>query len=1181
MLSEAKKEILGHFGGYLAGTETLELEAKFGTIKEKRGKKGFVNEIPYIYFDRLRSQLSNAITPTVTKSTDETSSSRVRKTTLEDGSVRFIRKRKIMNDYDSLDFGVRLSLSSEDTLPEAPKGWTGDTQRIKTRWSFPFKNGQYRLDMTSVDQTIFSEGQTTNRFEIELELVDITALDDFFLELNLIFKLIYGTQELWTFPERDNLIRYVNGLLQGNPNSKTFDIGSIRQARNLRWDDLVFGGIVGHEDEKYVIYHKVDGVRKMVVCAPSGVWIVYPNYEFNKLSPDVPQQSIGSVLFVEEVPVENRKLHAPNAKHWCIVFDCVAFAGLSYNRQFVNLEKRTIDAQKVTDMLKEQFQERLLAIGTARYRIIRSPDEFFSHCREFLNQQENSATALDAQRGETGGEEGVLTYKTDGLIFVPFFAKAQHGSDKLPLNERVLTKYPDSCKWKPQHLITNDLSLRWKVSYEGETFLPEDLERKEQNLKPIRTLDVETFTIKDVLFQGAYVSSFDPKLNEISSGEVVTFKWHINQRRLFVLGLSRRDDPMNATEAINRLIQAQDENIPFEERKRILFDFRIIKKGNTVELYTFDRVKIPFRGTEEYPFDPKNIRVNPDFNIDDLPTGAIVEFQATPDGGILPLKLRPDKTLPNKLDIVLDNWNLSKNPISRETMMGETFDLLERYKERSLIRLLNYLPNYNEVLLIGKIPRLNLPTDKFISFQTSETIQEASDMLQINALIKEEQQKQQMESNISKITSVIFYQSLSQLENSAFLQGIFDNLPVTGSLIYLDLDGDAVKHLFFPAIKAPEPSEVTIGPIVMRWQDGETGSEGGGIIIEHLKDKRIESPNIVSLFNFLEPTGPFQIDYAFRLDEEKLMHQAERLFGDLHSAFILTRISQDYKIVPMQRAKISPVQKIPEIPFHPDEKVNDPKLSPNEKAMVLTVEDNTLPMIRVEIPYQIGADDITYIPRGVVAAGDDTYEPVVCTWYPGKVVRIATIGDGSCFFHAVLKGYDQVYQENNEAAFRVELVAKLRRDLAAILGAGDPENPDPEGTYYDTAVDGHFLDLAQQQRENPELIRTMGVDFSLEGLQALFNSNQDVGEEVYKFVSEMLGVDIYVLRGTKKDLFPHSNTSTMGELKRSVIIMGNTYHYEVIGIDTPEGFQTMFPSDHPFLVALRKMNPFGDEGGFK
>ena len=1135
MLSEAKKEILSRFGGYMSGTETLELEAKFGTIRDIQGRPSFVNEVPYIYFNRLRSKMSESIKPLkpiLTKTRDQISSDNVRKTTSEDDTVSFIRKNRVMEDIDSLDFGVRLSLSSEDTLPEAPEGWTGDVLRVKTRWSFPFQNGKYRLDLTHVDQTNFRDNETTNRFEIELELVDQGAIDDFFWKLNQIFQLIYGTEEIWTFPERDKLIQYTNKLLGGNVESKTIDISRIRQARNLRWDDLVFGGIVGNSGEDYVIYHKVDGVRKLIVCSPWGVWIIYPQYEFNKLTNTSPQKAIGSILFVEEVPVENRKKSAPEAKHWAIVFDCVAFSDQSYNLR--NLEERTRASQDVTNMLKEQFEEKLLAIGTSRYRIIRSPEEFFSHCREFIKQQENSKTELGAQRGETGGGEtgGVLAYETDGLIFAPFKAPAQHGSDKLPLSERVLTMYPDSCKWKPQHLITNDLAIRWIISDEG-----------------VRTMDVETYIYEERLFtEAGTVSDKIWALSSIPSGSVVKFKWDFNHNRLHVVGRADRPEPLTTKEARNRLRKAKSPNTDDKERRRIALFFRIIRKGN-IELYTRDRISVPFRGTDEYPFDPKNIKKNPKLDIEDFPIGAVFEFQATPDGGILPLKYRQDKTLPNELDIVLDNWNLAKNPISKETLLGETFDLLDRYKERCLISLLNSLPNYNNVLLIGKLPRRALPVSKFANFRASEDIPE----------------------DVSGVTSVLFYQSLSRMESNNQLQRIFDAIPVTGSLVYLDIDGDAVRHLFFPEIKGPSPDEsgYTIGPINLKWQDG--------IIIEGLVSKQVESLNVISLFNFLEPTGPFQINIAFRLDNERLMHQAEKFFGDLHSAIILTRISQEYKIVPMQRAKIT--AKKPEVVIHPDEKIDDPKLGADEKAVVLAVENNHLPMLSVIIP-MTSSYGRTYIPHGVVAQGDDTYEPVACTWYPGNVVRIATIGGGSCFFHAVLKAYDPVYQENNEAAFRIDLVTKLRRDLAALLGFGNPEDPE-ERTYYELAVGGRFVELAEQQRKNPGLIRTMKVDFSLEGLQALFNSIEDVGEEVYKFVSDMLGVDIYVLRGTTRDLFPHSNTSTIGQLKRSVIIMGNTNHYEVIGVDTPEGFQTMFPSDHAFLSALRRMNPHGDEGGFK
>ena len=78
------------------------------------------------------------------------------------------------------------------------------------------------------------------------------------------------------------------------------------------------------------------------------------------------------------------------------------------------------------------------------------------------------------------------------------------------------------------------------------------------------------------------------------------------------------------------------------------------------------------------------------------------------------------------------------------------------------------------------------------------------------------------------------------------------------------------------------------------------------------------------------------------------------------------------------------------------------------------------------------------------AHGDDGVEPLPqCYWYR-NVVRIGTIGDGSCFFHAVLKAGSPEYQKNNSYNVRTKHAFLLRRDLAYLLTLPNPRYPTEE-----------------------------------------------------------------------------------------------------------------------------------------
>jgi hypothetical protein len=118
---------------------------------------------------------------------------------------------------------------------------------------------------------------------------------------------------------------------------------------------------------------------------------------------------------------------------------------------------------------------------------------------------------------------------------------------------------------------------------------------------------------------------------------------------------------------------------------------------------------------------------------------------------------------------------------------------------------------------------------------------------------------------------------------------------------------------------------------------------------------------------------------------------------------------------------------------------------PDFSTVTLPVRNNSesrrLPWISVNlssrVPNSLGVTSEEE--RGVY--GDDQFELLQqCAWCK-NLVRIATIGDGSCFFHAALKAGDPEYQINNSYKFRTQKAYMLRRDLAYLLTLPDPRYP--------------------------------------------------------------------------------------------------------------------------------------------
>lgn len=210
--------------------------------------------------------------------------------------------------------------------------------------------------------------------------------------------------------------------------------------------------------------------------------------------------------------------------------------------------------------------------------------------------------------------------------------------------------------------------------------------------------------------------------------------------------------------------------------------------------------------------------------------------------------------------------------------------------------------------------------------------------------------------------------------------------------------------------------------------------------------------------------------------------------------------------------------------------------------------------------------------------GDDVVQTLNISWYKEHpVVRIATIADGSCFFHGVLKAFYEPYANTKNYTTRKTIVQRLRRDLAVSLNQNDPRAKVVQGekpkTYYQTANNGQWVDLSVQQ----SIGLTLEFDPRLEGMETFINSMRDIGSELYNYISDMLEIDIYVMHVTTKDLTlifrselsaTTSNTSTSSKDHFIVVIAGNGRHYETVGIDMgTKGIQTMFKHSHPFIKA--------------
>lgn len=620
-----------------------------------------------------------------------------------------------------------------------------------------------------------------------------------------------------------------------------------------------------------------------------------------------------------------------------------------------------------------------------------------------------------------------------------------------------------------------------------------------------------------------------------------------------------------------RVLTAAPDNVKWKPSQKLTIDFLIRHKEGNIELYVNQYgAPVLFTGSYLNPFD--GIIPTPDF-LKDVQNNSIVEFKW--DEQFIPQRIRLDKFQPNKKEIATDIWDDIHHPIREELLRGKTFDLLKYYLSRIRRRLLKG----GETLLDinsgkgGDVSRWS-SYSRIVAFEeNSEERKELERRIKLNHLEKRVKIVETKEGIVPAVHNFLgkaetislvkkmesFWTSEKELKT---LVGIIEEtLSPSGEIVFLTLDGDAITELFHPAYTYLTVKEIDLKFITISF-DGRLKIRG------HIE----EDISPVYLSNLLAGISLY-LSEIHRGDTEAFLTPEEKIMGRLYSWGRISRgkikplVSGEGK-TPYSSSQTRPL--IPSVVQERSEKVANPK--PLGSPVNMVVPTTLSP--KVSPPYQnierrkVKEYALRSLPV-INGRGDDLSERVNLTWF-NDVFRIACIGDGSCFFHALLKGFYDVYQENPNYKARSQLVKELRNELASVIGEEDPDNPGK--LYYETVADGAWPRMAKEQKLMTQpLLDDYGepLDYTLEGIISLFLSDRDVGDEVYSFISEIFGIGIYILRGTVKDLYPQIS---IGIEFPSIIIVGNGHHYELIAVMRGGAFQTFFYPEDPFLEALRKIS---------
>ena len=585
-----------------------------------------------------------------------------------------------------------------------------------------------------------------------------------------------------------------------------------------------------------------------------------------------------------------------------------------------------------------------------------------------------------------------------------------------------------------------------------------------------------------------------------------------------------------------------------------------------------------------------------------LPTNTIVEFAWNYEKeNLVYVGVRKDKEYPNSEDVAKDIWSDIFNPLTDRDMRGETILLMRKYQNRIKRILLSKgkgvlldigsgrggdidkWENYSRIIAVE--PDSDNIKELERRLERKNMIRESHGLDPIDAIIVQtggqnyEFITQAVHENVGKVDVVSLMLSMSFFwESEEVLNGLLEtisrNLKVDGTLVFLTIDGDAVKNMFYPIFGGFTLTKQKLGPATIEYDPDQPLIKGkGSAVYFDISDTIVKGYHeyLVFLNDFQQRLeekgfGDFKVVKEDQYNGgEKFLTLAELKLVSLYSFGIVKRISSSIQMA----SAYAPEPPIPEVPIISEFPIPEPIRIEDKEVPVslmtteplLGTRNITVPTIDA-IPVRIPDPSRITIP----AINDDVHSKIEDERFP-NLFRIACIGDENTFLHAFLKGFFINYQNNASYQHRSKLVTTLRTELGLYLETISPTYNAP---LWLTTSNGRFPAFMMLEIADPSLIKSLRIDYSLEGLQNFFNSKEYIPDELYQYISDILEVDIYVLQYTKQGLQFHLTTAREDSTRYAVVIVGSKIHYELIVIRKEDGlFQSVFRFDDPLIYNIQ------------
>ena len=417
--------------------------------------------------------------------------------------------------YFAEELNSRINVSNEYIYGKPSRRFEPKTIRNKYRTSFLIPNIG-KLDLTQASETSL-DGQNQKRsydttYEIELELSRKDIMENALKIQQFsqnIYKLIQDSEIPYTNSDKTKMYKYVSDILHIDSGMLRYNI--LPEARDLKMEDMVEGGIVGNSTTKYAVTHKADGIRRWMIFTPNEVWLIMPglpdaNLLYRTDGHRTPYQP-GYIFDGELLIKENRRDGYPS-KYMYYIFDCVAENGNDI-RRMKDYSKRIEYALTFTrNKIDSNVFNQVVQLRIKHSKLIPDAEHFFQVMTSMFQDQ------------------SMLNYNQDGFMFIPVNVEYNPYDAELqnapPIYSRCLIQNSDICKWKPKEMRSIDflVEIRQKTPDDKRIYLyalDVDPNTNERKMKVF--IGSHTHPLND------RIDKYHPLLESLLDKSIVEFYW--------------------------------------------------------------------------------------------------------------------------------------------------------------------------------------------------------------------------------------------------------------------------------------------------------------------------------------------------------------------------------------------------------------------------------------------------------------------------------------------------------------------------------------------------------------------------------------------------------------------------------------------------------------------------------